>query len=184
MKNSISASKRNRPAAALAPGQRQRVPTPAMVDEVPYFLDMLEATVTLGEGVEMTYLDEKIWDFASSIRADMLSRIINRIDLVGLEFRDGLGKPVGTIRAVTEPSDGETSSSNIWICFGKKAINFDDFMFRLNRRLHYLCLPNCNNYGDRAMVEAFRAKLEAWGIFPQDRKMRRPPNGIFYEPEP
>jgi hypothetical protein len=162
MANIIAMPKRKRPARAPAPGQRRRAYTPEMVEEVEYFLDIFEASVTLQEGGEMEYLDDKAWDYAGSIREDMLRRITNSIDLAGLEYRDGIGQLIATIQAVTEPTEGEISSSNTWIHHTGGAITIEEFLKKLNK-FHYVCLPSCVNYGDRAMAEAFWAKLAEWG---------------------
>jgi hypothetical protein len=184
MANIIAMPKRKRPARAPAPGQRRRAYTPEMVEEVEYFLNLFEASVTLREGGEMGYLDDKAWKYAGSIREDMLRRITNSIDLAGLEYRDGLGQLIATIQAVTEPGKGQISPSNTWIHHTGGAITMREFLKNLNKYFYYVCLPDCDNYGDRAMAEAFWAKLAEWGVFPETRKMRVPPAGIFAAPEP
>ena len=162
MTNIIALRKHKWPARAPAPGQRCRTCTPDMVEETRFFLRIWEAAVTLREGVQMGYLDEKAWDSASSIREDMLRRIINSINLAGLEYRDSLGQPIATIHVVTEPTEGKISPSNTWIHHTGGAMTMGEFLKKLNK-LHYVCLPDCDNYGDRAMAEAFWAKLAEWG---------------------
>jgi hypothetical protein len=59
-----------------------------------------------------------------------------------------------------------------------------EFFKNLHQNSHYICLPDSDNSGDRAMAEAFWARLAEWGIFPETRKIRVPPSAIFDEPEP
>jgi hypothetical protein len=184
MMNGTSLPKHKPSAVPLAPGHKWRVYTRAMVEETQYFIKIFEGAVTVREGGEMNYVDEEAWEVAGDIRADMLQRITINIDIAGFELRNGFGKLVFTIQGAAEPSDGEISPSNIWLYHTRGIMNLEDLLHNLNENHHYLCLPACDNYGDRAMAEAFRARLGAWGVFPPAREKRVPPAGIICEPEP
>jgi hypothetical protein len=188
MTSSSSASKRNRPAAALAPRQRWRAYTPEMAEEIRAILPLLEATMSLRDGVEMGYLSEEEWEPVDEIMGKILWQVINNIDLAGLEYRDDAGKIISVIHGIVEPTKGVALSSNTLLHHTKGVMTLEEFFNNLHQNAYCVCLPGCGNYRAPAMLETFWARLEArlkeWEDGSRDQEETPPPVAIFDEPEP
>jgi hypothetical protein len=161
-----------KPRPKLLSGQRLRAYSPEMARGTARCVAMLEACSTLqkmlrdAEGRDTALLpDTTAWqedpvDAAlNRIRNEVLQRLIEHLDLAGLEYRDECGEVIDAIQGVSDPTEGSYLSS--WVhmerCGGVELDSFCEAM-------RYGCgcffaLPGSKALYDAAILEAARARL-------------------------
>jgi hypothetical protein len=156
----------------LLPRQCLRAYSPGMARHAARYAAMLEACSTLqmlcdAGGCDTAVLqDIPDWQEApvdsalNDIRNKVLQKLIACIDLAGLEFCDECSDVIDTIQGVSDPEEDADLPLDPWVHMQRSGgCSLNDFC----RDLYcgcYVRLPGSKKYGDDAMIEAARAKLQ------------------------